>query len=713
MCSVARATGVGVLQLMMNRGLRLDQYALGGALRECSAQHRLLPGQQLHALVYKSGFDGSAAVVAGLVDMYSKCRMVAEAVRAFATVPPPERDGNCVLWAVMVAGHARNGEPVRAVRLFCDMRSAGVSPNQFTFPTVLTACAAAAEAAPGVGFQVHGCVVRSGFGGNAFVRSSLVEMYVKCGDLTAARKILETREDGGSGDGGNEVGWNSLMAGFVRGGRANEALSLFVEMRRRGVDEDEFTYPSVLNSLAAAGSVAEGGAVHCSIVKSGFGEGYVHIGNALVDMYAKCGDLESAHGVFDHMPSRDVVSWTSLITGCARRGLYEAALHLFCEMRATGVESDYVVAAGALSCCAGLPALALGEQVHAGSVRRGLDAFVSVGNALVTMYAKAGCIEEARQAFDAISHRDAITWTALIVGYAQNGRGRESLRLYHRMVESGARPDYVTFIGVLFACSHAGLEEEGRRHFDSMERTHGVAPGPEHYACMVDLLGRLGKLSAAAELLDRPGFAPDAAVWKAVLAACRVHGATAGLAERAAEALFRACPGDAAPYMLLANSYAASGRWEEARRVRRLMRRRGVRKEPGWSWTEVGGEVHAFRAADRGHPRAAEIYAKVEEMMERIGEAGYRADLGWALHQTADAAVELAHHSEKLAVALGLLIAPPGMPIRVFKNLRICGDCHQALKLVAKVYGRVVVVRDAACFHHFGREGICSCGDFW
>ncbi|CAA6656329.1 unnamed protein product [Spirodela intermedia] len=604
MCSVPRATGVGVLQLMMNRGLRLDQYALGGALRECSAQHRLLPGQQLHALVYKSGFDGSAAVVAGLVDMYSKCRMVAEAVRAFATVSPPERDGNCVLWAVM-----------------------------FTFPTVLTACAAAAEAAPGVGFQVHGCVVRSGFGGNAFVRSSLVEMYVKCGDLTAARKILETREDGGSGDGGNEVGWNSLMAGFVRGGRANEALSLFVEMRRRGVDEDEFTYPSVLNSLAAAGS-------------SGFGEGYVHIGNALVDMYAKCGDLESAHGVFDHMPIRDVVSWTSLITGCARRGLYEAALHLFCEMRATGVESDYVVAAGALSCCAGLPALALGEQVHAGSVRRGLDAFVSVGNALVTMYAKAGCIEEARQAFDAISHRDAITWTALIVGYAQNGRGRESLRLYHRMVESGARPDYVTFIGVLFACSHAGLEEEGRRHFDSMERTHGVAPGPEHYACMVDLLGRLGKLSAAAELLT-------------------------GRGSRRTRRCGRPC-------LRRAGSTGPRRGWRNVQRRRSSARAPATprRRNPGGAGRRLGGGAR-LPGGGQGPPAGSGDIRQGGRDDGEDREAGYRADLGSALHQTADAAVELAHHSEKLAVALGLLIAPPGCP---YACSRTCGSAGTATR---------------------------------
>ncbi|MQM03407.1 hypothetical protein Taro_036188 [Colocasia esculenta] len=700
----------GLLRQMMSRGLRPDQYALGSALRECSAQRHLLSGQQVHGLVVKSRFDANAFVVAGLVDVYSKCRMVAEATRLFDAVPPPDRDGNRVLWTVMVAGRAQNGDPVGAVRLFCDMRSAGVSPNQFTFPTVLAACAAAPGAVQGFGAQVHGCVVRGGFEGNAYVRSSLVDMYGKWGDLAAARKILETGEC--DYDIGNDaVAWNSLLAGCGRGGRGKEAVALFVQMRRCGVDADEFTYPSVLNSLASMGSAADGRAIHCSIVKSGYGEAYVHIGNTLVDMYAKCGDLQCARKMFDQMLSRDVVTWTSLLTGCARHGLHEVGLQLFGEMRAAGVESDYVLAAGILSCCAELPALALGRQLHAANLRRGFDSFVSVGNAQVTMYAKAGCVEDARRVFDVMRERDAITWTALIVGYAQNGRGRESLRLYGHMVESGARPDYVTFIGVLFACSHAGLEEEGKRHLESMETVYGVTPGPEHYACMVDLLGRSGKLREAAELLDRPGFEPDAAVWKALLGACRVHGEAGGLAERAAEALYQASPRDAVPYVLLANAYSSAGRWDDARSVRNLMRSRGVRKEAGWSWIEVGREVHRFQAAGRGHPRAAEIYAKVEEMLERIrAEGGYVVDAWWALHGQA---AELAHHSEKLAVAMGLLSLPEGAAIRVFKNLRICGDCHRALKLVAKVYGRQVVIRDANCFHHFGVEGNCSCGDFW
>ena len=606
----------------------------------------------------------------------------------------------------MAAGYARHRDPLGALRIFREMRSRSVPPNEFSFPTALSACASSETHV--LGIQLHGSVIRSGFLVNAFVSSSLVDFYTKCGELSTARKILETREEA------DVVGWNSLMAGFAREGRVNDALHLFDEMRRRGIKEDEFTLTALLNSLAASGLATEGKALHCAAVKVSLCD-FAHVGNVLVDFYAKIGDIGEAREMFHSLKERDMVSWTSMITGCARHGQYEVGLRLFCQMRGAGVNVDHVVATGALSCCAALPALFLGQQLHANILQNGLHGFLSASNALVSMYAKSGCVDSAREIFDQMQRKDAVTWTAIIVGYAQNGRSGESLLLYRSMMEIGEKPDYVTLIGVLFACSHAGLEEDANEIFNSMEKLHGVAPGTEHFSCMVNLFCRAGDFDSVKELLARREFSPDAAVWKTVLAACRIHSSdvAASMVERAAAELFHVDPQDATAYTLLANAHAAGKRWEDARRVRRLMNSRGVRKEPGWSWMEARNSVHAFCAADVEHPRTKEIYAKIREMMERITEAGeYKADLGWALHEEGEAA-ELAHHSEKLAVAFGLLMMPPTRPIRVFKNLRICGDCHAAIKAVAKVYKRAVVVRDANYFHHFGVEGACSCGDFW
>ncbi|KAJ0972182.1 hypothetical protein J5N97_020141 [Dioscorea zingiberensis] len=606
-----------------------------------------------------------------------------------------------------ITAHAYSPEATGVVDQFRRFLANGVPPNQYTLPGVLAACGA--EGKRVVGLQVHALAVRAGLDKNSFVRSALVTMYSKCSDLATAKHVLDfTGPD-------DSVSWNALIVSCSRGGFYADALYLFVKMHHKALPLDEFTYPSALNSAAYLCREDTGRALHSLLLRSGF-EGYAYVGNALVDMYAKCGKLHAARQLFDKMPHRDVVAWTSLLTS-ARHVSDEAALDLFLEMLASGMDLDAFLMAGVLSSCAGVTVLELGRQLHATSVKRGFDSFLSVGNALVSTYAKAGCIDDARLVFDLIPSRDAISWTALIVGFAQNGRGPESVRIYNDMIRAGSKPDYVTFIGLLFACSHAGLVEVGRAHFESMEPVHRIAPGPEHCACMIDLLGRSGELEEAVRLLNQMRFEPDATVWKALLSACRVHlngGFALALAERTAGILFNLAPNDAVPYVLLSNIYSKLRRWNDVARIRALMKARGVSKEPGCSWIEAGGVVHVFHVDDHGHPRTAEIYAKVEEMMGKIRETGYLVETGNMLHDVGEDGKEigLAYHSEKLAVAFGLVSLPRGAVIRVFKNLRVCGDCHTALKLVAKVYGRRVVLRDANCFHHM-EEGACSCGDYW
>ncbi|CAN6704297.1 unnamed protein product [Malus baccata var. baccata] len=686
---------------MQFEGHKPSQYTLGSVLRLCSTLGLLQRGALVHGYMTKTQFDNNIFVVTGLVDMYAKCKRISEAEYLFETLFDRK---NHVLWTVMLTGYSQNGDGFKAMKFFRDMRAEGVESNQFTFPSVLTA--SASVLAHSFGAQVHGCVVQSGLGANVFVQSSLVDMYVKCGDLNSAKKALRSMEVD------DVVSWNSMIVGCVRQGFAEEALSLFKDMRSREMKIDHFTYPSVLNSFAVMKDMTNAMSIHCLIIKTGF-DVYQLVGNALVDMYAKQGNIDAAVEVFKCMSDKDVISWTSLITGYVRNGSHEKALRLFCEMRTAGIYPDQFVIASALSASAELTVLEFGQQIHANFIKSGLQASLSVDNSFVAMYAKCGCIEDANRVFDSMQVQDVITWTALIVGYAQNGRGKESLKFYDQMILTGAEPDFITFIGLIFACSHAGLLEKGWYYFELMSRVYGIQPGSEHYACMIDLLGRSGKLNEAEALVNKMVVEPDGTVWKALLAACRVHG-NIELGERAAMNLFKLEPLNAVPYVQLSNMYSAASRWEDAARIRRLMKSKGILKEPGCSWIETNSQVHTFMSEDRSHSRTAEIYSKVDEIMMLIKEAGYVPDTNFALHDMDKEGKELglAYHSEKLAVAFGLLTTPPGAPIRIFKNLRVCGDCHTAMKFISKVYLRHIILRDSNCFHHF-KEGNCSCDDYW
>lgn len=686
---------------MQLEGQMPSQYTLGSVLRLCSTLGLVQRGEQIHGYTLKTKFDSNTFVVTGLVDMYAKCKRLLEAEYLFKMLPDKN---NNVMWTAMITGYSQNGDGFAAIRCFRAMRVEGIESNQFTFPSILTACAAVLSLRFGV--QVHGCIVKSGFGANVFVQSALVDMHIKCGDLISAKKALKNMEVD------DVVSWNSMIVGCVRQGFVEDALSLFRKMHARDLKFDHFTYPSILNSFAAIKDIRVAESVHCLIIKTGF-EAYKLVGNALVDMYAKHGNIDCAYQVFNLISDKDVISWTSLVTGYAHIGSHENAIKLFCDMRAVGIDPDQFVIASVVSACAELTVLEFGKQIHANFIKSGLQSSLSVDNSFVAMYAKCGCIEDANKVFDLMCVRDVITWTALIVGYAQNGKGKDSLQFYDQMIATGTNPDFITFIGLLFACSHAGLVENGKYYFESMDMVYGIKPGPEHYACMIDLLGRSGKLNEAEKLLNQMVVEPDAAVWKSLLAACRIHG-NIELGERAAKNLFEMEPTNSVPYVLLSNMYSKASRWEDAARVRRLMKSMGISKEPGCSWIEMKGQMHMFMSEERGHPRTTEIYSKIDEIIILIREAGYVPDMNFALHDMDEEGKELglAYHSEKLAIAFGLLTTPPGVPIRIFKNLRVCGDCHTTMKYISSVFLRHIILRDSNCFHHF-ENGSCSCGDYW
>lgn len=342
-----------------------------------------------------------------------------------------------------------------------------------------------------------------------------------------------------------------------------------------------------------------------------------------------------------------------------------------------------------------------------------LEDNVIVGTSIIDMYCKCGRVEMARRAFDRMRDKNVRTWTAMIAGYGMHGRAREALELFYEMVRTGIRPNYVTFVSVLAACSHAGRVDEGWRWFSSMHHEYKIEPGIEHYGCIVDLLGRAGFVSKAHELIKGMKVKPDFVIWGSLLGACRTHN-NVELAEISAGKLFELDPDNCGYYVLLCNIYADAERWEDVERMRTIMNSRGLVKTPGYSSVELKGRVHMFLVGDKGHPQHESIYEYLEKIYVKLKQAGYLPNITSVVHDVEheEKEIMLQVHSEKLAVAFGIMNSTPGTVIQVIKNLRVCTDCHTVIKLISKIFNREIVVRDAKRFHHF-RNGLCSCGDYW
>jgi pentatricopeptide repeat protein len=556
------------------------------------------------------------------------------------------------------------------------------------------------------GKLVHTHINENGFMRNRYLRNMLVKMYSSCGSLTDARRVFDQMPVR------DVFSYAVMIAAWARHGDGQEALALFNQMKKTGIKPNHFIFASVLPACSNMAALEHGMEVHEEIIRQGF-HSDVFVQSGLVDMYAKCGNLEDARQVFDKMSQRDVVAWTAMITGYAQNGQGVEALRLFREMKADGVKPNLLTFTGVLPACANLAALEQGTEIHDEIVSSGFGSDVLVESALVDMYAKCGSIKKARDLFDKMPQRNAVSWTSMIAAYAMHGSGQEALWLFEQMQQSGVRPDHVTLVCVLTACCHAGLVDKGREYFDCISKCYRITPTMEHYGCMVDLLGRAGCLDEACDFINNMPIKPDASVWVSLLGACRIHH-NVELAESAAKHIFELDPENAGPYVLLSNVYAATGRWDCIEKVRNMMRERGVKKTPGCSWVEINKQVHAFLSGDRSHPQMLEIYEKLDLLSREMNAAGYVPDTRFVLNDVEEEQKEqfLCHHSEKLAIAFGLLKTSCGTTIRVIKNLRVCGDCHSAIKFISKITLREIVVRDANRFHHF-KQGSCSCGDYW
>ncbi|PIN20517.1 hypothetical protein CDL12_06803 [Handroanthus impetiginosus] len=692
---------------MLEFGEWPNEFCFSAAIRACSNREYARIGLVIFGFLMKTGyFESDVCVGCALIDLFTKGFGDLElAKKVFGEMP----DKNSVTWTLMITRFTQLGSPRDAIELFMDMVIAGFVPDRFTFSSGLSACSELGLSY--FGRQLHSWVIKSGLCLDVCVGCSLVDMYAKSsvdGSMDDSRKAFDRMQEH------NVMSWTAIITGYVQnGGPDSEAIGLYCRMITEGkVKPNHFTFAGLLKACGNLFNPRLGEQIYGHAVKSGLATVNC-VGNSLISMYVKSDRMEYARKAFEFLFEKNLVSYNALVNGYTRNLDSEGAFELFNQIENSNVVADAFTFASLLSGAASVGAIGKGEQIHACLLKSGFESNLSVCNALISMYTRCGNIEAGFQIFNEMKDRNVISWTSIITGFAKHGFAERAVDLFKQMLEFGVKPNEVTYIAVLSACSHAGLIEEGWRHFDSMYKEHRIRPRMEHFACMVDVFGRSGLLHKAIEFIDSLPFTADALVWRTLLGACRVHG-NIELGKYAAEMILQQDPNDPAAHVLLSNLYASTGQFENAAEIRKRMKEMNVVKEAGCSWIEVANKVHKFYVGDTKHPEAKEIYEELDQLAVKIKEMGYVPDTNFVLHEVEEEQKEqyLFQHSEKIALAYGLISTAKGKPIRIFKNLRVCGDCHNAMKYVSVATGREIVVRDSNRFHHI-KDGVCSCNDYW
>ncbi|XP_050374197.1 pentatricopeptide repeat-containing protein At2g02980, chloroplastic [Argentina anserina] len=509
------------------------------------------------------------------------------------------------------------------------------------------------------------------------------------------------------------VVFNTMARGYSRSSTPFRAIILFSQVLSSGLFPDNYTFPALLKACAGSKALEEGKQLHCYVIKYGM-QHNIFVCPALINMYTECSDVDAARRVFDRIMDPCVVVHNAMITGYARNSRPNEALALFRELQATGLEPTDVTLLSALSSCALLGALDLGKWIHEFVKKNRFDRYVKVNTALIDMYSKCGSLEDAVSVFEDMSVKDTQAWSAMIVAYATHGNVSKAMLMFEEMKRARVRPDEITFLGLLYACSHAGLVEEGCNYFYSMSEKYGIIPRIKHYGCMVDLLGRSGRLHEAYKFIDELPIKPTPIIWRTLLSACGSHG-DVDMGMQVLDRIFELDDSHGGDYVIISNLCARAGRWEDVDYMRKLMKDRGVVKIPGCSSIEMNNVVHEFFSGDGERSVSKVLHQAVDELIEELKLAGYVPDTSLVVHSDMDdkdRELSLRYHSEKLAITYGLLNTAAGTTIRVVKNLRVCGDCHSAAKYISLMFNRQIVLRDVQRFHHF-KDGKCSCGDHW
>ncbi|KAL4594835.1 hypothetical protein ACB092_12G047600 [Castanea dentata] len=640
-------------------GLKLDKFTFAGALNLCGQTGDLLLGKLIHGLVIVSGLGDKVFLTNSLIDMYSKCGQVNREALLFECSNDLEIGAN-----------------EEMVKLVGKMHRSGLKLNTYALGSVLKACGTNYKDSNQHGNALHAFSVKLGLDLDDVVATALLDMYAKTGDLVDAIQIFKLMSDQ------SVFIYNATISGFLHGKTisaeyANEAFDLFSKMQKKGMKPSKFTFSSMLKACNARNLQSD-----------------EFIGSALTDLYFLSGSVEDGAKCFAVTPKLDIVSWTSIISGYVQNGHFGSALALFYELLSFGMKPDEFIISSMLGAYSNLASPRSGRQIQGYAIKIGIGKFTIIQNSQICMYAKSGDIDSSHLTFEEMENPDVVSWSMMISSNAQHGCARKALSLFELMKGYGIAPNHITF-------------------FESMKKDYCMAVNVRHCACIVDLLGRAGKLADAENFILNSGFEEDPVMWQALLSAYRVYKDTV-TEKRVAERVIELEPQGSASYVLLYNIYNDAGINLPATKIRELMKVRGVKKEPGLSWIEVGNEVHCFVVGDQSHPMSQVIYARLEEMMKRIEKLGYIEErpISSISEPKLNASTVMNYHSEKLAVTYGILNLPASAPVRVMKNLRVCQDCHTMMKFLSRVEKREIILRDSIRFHHF-REGTCSCGDYW
>ncbi|PKA60936.1 Pentatricopeptide repeat-containing protein [Apostasia shenzhenica] len=689
----------------------------------------------LHTRALKAGFMRDWQVCTGFLDLYLKCGSLGDARKMFDELS--HRD--VLTWTVLISAYVRCGQDEWALSLFSHMLADGVSPNCFTLSSLFKSCANTGNLERGK--EIYGWMLRNDIEMDVALQNSIVDFYVKSNAFGDAGKVFDRMTARnfvswnimigaylkvGDTNGAMELfisspcrdvsSWNTFMSGQMKNGSDKSALQLLHIMVKIGPVFNQYTFATALVLASKLAFLDMGRQIHSMILRLGF-ENDVFIKNSLIDMYSKCGKIQMSLNIFDDIGARNLkantISWSSLIAGFVQNGRTDEAIMLFCRMLHEGGTADRFTLTSIAAACADAGIIEQGRQIHACIEKSGHEIDVYLASAIIDMYAKCGSLGDAQKYFNGAENKNVVLWTSMVGSYALHGKGKEAIGIFEMMLKEDIKPNEISFLCVLSACSHGGLLEEGYQYFDAMVKVHLLVPMIEHLTCMVDLLCRSGQLNEAIKFIQDYNIGHHSVVWTALLSASRVH-RDIETAKLASKRLIQIEPHDIGSYVLLSSIYATKREWENASKLWSLMANRGLKKQPGFSWIQIKNNVHTFVAGDKLHPETDKIYSYLEKLIERLKELGYSTRTDLVLHDVEEEQREavLQHHSEKLAIAYGIISTPSGATLRIMKNLRVCLDCHEAIKYISQVTFRDIVLRDSRRFHHF-KLGNCSCGDYW
>ncbi|CAI9104196.1 OLC1v1002825C1 [Oldenlandia corymbosa var. corymbosa] len=678
----------------------INSITLSTLVSVSSSPEYLKWGRGIHGLAVKMGLD-SVVLNNTLLTMYSETGRSEEAESLFNGM----RDKDLISWNSLMAGYVSKGRSVDALRLLTFLLGTKKYISYVTFTSALAACSNPEFVLEGK--AVHALALVFGFQENLIVGNALVTMYGRSGAMLHAKQVFQTMPEK------ELVTWNALIGGYSENEEPDQALKAFKLMLENGELPNYITMTNILGACSAPPKLQKLGLpLHAYIVQMGF-ETDEYVKNSLITMYANCGDLNSSKSIFEELINKTSATWSAMVAANAHQGYGEEALKLLLEMQRAKVDFDQFSLSASLAVSADLASLEEGKQLHGLAIKLGFHSYHYVENSVMDMYGKCGELDDVLKLLPEPPTRSRLSWNILISSFARHGHFQKAIQTFQDMLTYGSKPDHVSFVSLLSACSHGGLVDEGRTYFNRMTTEFGVIAEIPHCVCIVDLLGRSGRLAEAEAFIEKMPVPPNDYIWRSLLAASRIHG-NMDMGEKAAKRLLEYDPSDDSAYVLYSNVCSASGKWQDAQNVWLEMETNSVMKKPACSWVKTKAEVSTFAIGDRSHPKSEQIYMKLAELRRKINEAGYVADTSFALHDTDEEQKEhnLWNHSERLALAYGLISTPEGSTLRVFKNLRVCGDCHSVFKLASSILQREVILRDSYRFHHF-KNGACSCGDYW